>query len=78
MIGPVWDLAGLAFGWVPFYLWLVLGLGLGGDLPARAADEATALAVLAALAISYVHRHYTFVVVYGCCRRTCERCSSRR
>lgn len=65
MIGPVWDLAALAFGWVPFYLWLVFGLGLGADLPARAADEATALAVLVALAISYVHRHYTFVVVYG-------------
>lgn len=70
MIGPVCDLAALAFGWLPFYLWLVVGLGLGaepfgGGLTGRAAEEATALAVLAALAISYVHRHYTFVVVYG-------------
>ena len=65
MIGPAWDLGAVAFGWVPFYLWLVFGLGLGGDLPARAAAEATALAVLVALAISYVHRHYTFLVVYG-------------
>jgi hypothetical protein len=64
MIGPVWDLVALAFGWLPFYLWLVFGLGLG-ELTGRAAEEATALAVLAALAISYVHRHYTFVVVYG-------------
>ncbi|MDC0666772.1 hypothetical protein [Nannocystis radixulma] len=71
MIGPACDLAALAFGWLPFYLWLVFGLGLGAQafggeaLSGRAADEATALAVLAALAISYVHRHYTFVVVYG-------------
>jgi len=71
MIGPACDLAALAFGWLPFYLWLVFGLGLGAQafggapLSGRAADDATALAVLAALAISYVHRHYTFVVVYG-------------
>ncbi|MDC0716001.1 hypothetical protein [Nannocystis bainbridge] len=71
MIGPAWDVAALAFGWLPFYLWLVIGLGLGAQafggapLAKPQLEEATALAVLAALAISYVHRHYTFVVVYG-------------
>lgn len=65
------DLAGVAFGWVPFYLWLVLGLGLGQDafggpaLTGRAAADATALAIVVALGITYVHRHYTFFVVYG-------------
>lgn len=71
MIGPAWDLLALSFGWLPFYGWLVAGLGLGAEvfggvrLAGAAADQATALAVLVALAITYVHRHYTFLVVYG-------------
>lgn len=71
MIGPAWDLAAMAFGWLPFYVWLVAGLGLGAEvfggprLAGAAAEQATALAVVVALAITYVHRHYTFLVVYG-------------
>lgn len=66
-----WDTAVLSYGWVPFYLWCVVGLGLGREgwgLPAlsRAANKsAFATAVVVALAITYVHRHYTFVLVYG-------------
>ena len=69
--GPVVDTAALAFGWLPFYLWLVFGLGLGLEafggaaLAGRAAADATALAVVVALALTYVHRHYTFFVAYG-------------
>lgn len=71
MTGPVVDTAALAFGWLPFYLWIVFGLGYGLEafggpaLTGRAAADAAALAVVVALAITYVHRHYTFFVVYG-------------
>jgi hypothetical protein len=66
-----WDTGLLAYGWVPFCLWLVLGLGLGRDayggapLNAAAQRAAIATATLVALVITYVHRHYTFLLVYG-------------
>ncbi|MBX7079163.1 MAG: hypothetical protein K1X88_08270 [Nannocystaceae bacterium] len=69
--GPAWDTAVLAYGWVPFYLWAVLGLGLGRDgfglapLSRTAGSAALATATVVALAITYVHRHYTFLLVYG-------------
>lgn len=68
---PVWDLSLIGFCWLPFYLWVVFGLGLGQEtygLPAlRRGDQQDALltATLAALGTTYVHRHYTFFVVYG-------------
>ncbi|HFE44780.1 MAG TPA: hypothetical protein ENJ18_04690 [Nannocystis exedens] len=61
---PWWDLCCLGFCWVPFYLWLVFGLGLDGSW-GRAATPALGLAMVVALAITYVHRHYTFILVYG-------------
>lgn len=69
--GPTFDIALLALPWVPFYAWVVGSLGLGrpgvGLSPLSPADEhqALGLATLAALACTYVHRHYTFFVVYG-------------
>lgn len=60
--GPAWDLCLISFCWVPFAVWFVFGLGLRG---ARLDAEALGLATLVALAITYVHRHLTFVLVYG-------------
>ena len=68
---PLWDLCLLAFCWVPFYLWVVFGLGLGRDtfglpeLDHRSQRAAMLTATLVALGTTYVHRHYTFFVVYG-------------
>lgn len=63
---PWWDLACLGFCWVPFYLWVVWGLGLDGRWGADAdTSRALGTATLAALAMTYVHRHYTFLLVYG-------------
>ena len=69
--GPAFDLGLLGFAWLPFYLWAAFGLGLGlGDvggtaLPHAEFREALLLAIVVALGITYVHRHYTMVVVYG-------------
>jgi hypothetical protein len=61
-----WDLGFLGFCWLPFYVWAVFGLGLDGSWAARNADRhALAWATAVALATTYVHRHYTFVLVYG-------------
>ncbi|MEZ4335954.1 MAG: hypothetical protein R3B82_04940 [Sandaracinaceae bacterium] len=68
---PFFDVALLAFCWVPVYLWVVFGLGLGGEAiglaPLTSAEESSALqtAILVVLGMTYVHRHYTFVLVYG-------------
>ncbi|MBK7824708.1 hypothetical protein [Nannocystis sp.] len=63
---PTWDLTLLAFCWLPFYVWAVFGLGLDGSWAAGVGSrDALAWATLVALAITYVHRHYTFLLVYG-------------
>jgi hypothetical protein len=65
---PAVDLVGFGWAWVPFLLWCVFVLGLDGDwVPGeRKADRAAfALASFVALGVSYVHRHYTFLLVYG-------------
>lgn len=65
------DVALLAFCWVPIYVWVVFGLGLGGDaiglapLSSAAEGRALSVAALVVLGLTYVHRHYTFVLVYG-------------
>lgn len=66
-----WDLSFLAFCWLPFYAWVVFGLGLGAEawglkpLSAQNAHGALALATTVALGTTYVHRHYTLLLVYG-------------
>jgi len=59
-----WDLGCLAFCWLPFYIWAVFWLGLDGSW-AAGQSQGLALATAVALAATYVHRHYTFVLVYG-------------
>lgn len=60
-----WDLGCLAFCWLPFYGWAVFGLGLDGSWAAKSQQTGLAWATAVALATTYVHRHYTFVLVYG-------------
>lgn len=60
----------VAWAWVPFYAFFVFGLGLDGDWSRGGRDGAgtepgLGLALLVAFGISYVHRHYTFLLVYG-------------
>ncbi len=62
--GPAFDLLGLAFCWLPIYAWTVWGLGLGGDV-GRESYPALATAMGVVLCLTFVHRHYTFVLVYG-------------
>lgn len=74
---PTWDLGGLAYCWLPFYVFVVFGLGLDGGWSTAGSHGAgrepgLGLAMLVALAITYVHRHYTFILVYGD-RETFER-----
>ena len=61
---PWWDTALLAYPWLPFYAFFVFGLGLDGSWDRPLRDELR-LATVIALACSYVHRHYTFLLVYG-------------
>jgi hypothetical protein len=64
--GPAWDIALLGYCWLPFYIWVVFGLGLDGSWAAgRGQRHAFAWAAAVALATTYVHRHYTFLLVYG-------------
>ena len=61
--GPLWDISCLALGWVPFYLWL-----LGTPLARAGQQEAgpsLAVALVIALALNFLHRHYVFLLVYG-------------
>jgi hypothetical protein len=68
---PLWDTVCLAFCWLPFYLWVVFGLKLGAEawglaaLDDAANRQALVLATTAALGITYIHRHYTLLLVYG-------------
>jgi hypothetical protein len=59
-----WDGGCLAFCWLPFYIWVVFGLGIDGS-GAAGQRHSLAWAMAVALAATYVHRHYTFVLVYG-------------
>ena len=63
---PLWDPVCLGFCWLPFYIWTVFGLGLDGSWAAGTVQHgALGWATTAALATTYVHRHYTFFLVYG-------------
>ena len=70
LVGPVFDATCLAWAWVPYYLFVVLVLGLDGSWSIGGRDgngtePGLGLATLLALGASYVHRHYTFLLVYG-------------
>ncbi|WP_106391519.1 hypothetical protein [Enhygromyxa salina] len=70
MVGPCFDSACIAWAWVPFYLFVVFVLGLDGSWSIGGRDgngtePGLGLAMLLALGVSYVHRHYTFLLVYG-------------
>jgi hypothetical protein len=56
--GPIWDASLLAFGWVPFYLWVALH-------PLAEATGGLATALVIALALNFLHRHYVLLLVYG-------------
>lgn len=69
-MGPWFDSICVAWAWVPFYAFVVFGLGLDGNWSPDGRDgngtePGLGLALLVALGISYVHRHYTFLLVYG-------------
>jgi hypothetical protein len=57
------DLA-MAFGWVPFYAWL-LTTPVVGDVSDAAFKPAFKAAVAAALAINFVHRHFVYFLFFG-------------
>jgi hypothetical protein len=59
-----WDVFLLAFGWVPFYLWL-LATPLGRPGAAAEVSGSFGTALLIALALNFLHRHYVLVLVYG-------------
>jgi hypothetical protein len=70
LVGPCFDAVCVAWAWVPFYLFFVVVLGLDGDWSRGGRDgngtePGLGLALLVALGVSYVHRHYTFLLVYG-------------
>src|SRR3954469_7470379 len=56
--GPTWDVSLLAFGWVPFYLWVAANPFLQATTGLRAA-------LIIALALNFLHRHYVLLLVYG-------------
>ena len=60
--GPLWDISCLALGWVPFYLWL---LGTPLTRPGQEAGPSLAVALIIALGLNFLHRHYVFLLVYG-------------
>jgi hypothetical protein len=70
LVGPWFDSACIAWAWVPFYVFIVFVLGLDGNWSRGGRDghgtePGLGLAMLLALGVSYVHRHYTFLLVYG-------------
>jgi hypothetical protein len=54
----------LAFGWLPFYLWL-LTTPVVGDLGAPAFMPALQRAALVALSVNFVHRHFVYFLIFG-------------
>lgn len=70
LVGPWFDATCIAWAWVPFYLFVVFVLGLDGSWSRGGRDgngtePGLGLAMLLALGVSYIHRHYTFLLVYG-------------
>jgi hypothetical protein len=61
---PWWDLAVLAFGWLPFFVWVAAG-PLAGSPGAKAWNVGLNSALLVVLPLNFVHRQYVFLMVYG-------------
>ncbi|MFC1665598.1 hypothetical protein ACFL17_08230 [Pseudomonadota bacterium] len=59
-----WDTSLILFGWVPFFIWCIGWLDLGGKLgrPLDLAD--LKLAIIVSVVCQLTHRNYTFLVVY--------------
>src|SRR5512135_3292099 len=57
------DLA-MAFGWLPFYAWL-LTTPVVGDIADAAYTPAFKLAVGVALSVNFVHRHFVYFLFFG-------------
>ena len=62
--GPLWDVGLLAFGWLPFYVWVAVG-SAGTSHWGSDDTPGFAAAVALALALNFVHRQYVLVLVYG-------------
>ncbi len=60
--GPIWDVSLMAFGWVPFYLWVAL---YPLEDASGAATRGLVVALVIALALNFLHRHYVLLLVYG-------------
>ncbi|HEY4222752.1 MAG TPA: hypothetical protein VGO62_15455 [Myxococcota bacterium] len=54
----------IAFGFVPFYLW-ILTTPLVGDVKAHAYGDAFTAAFAFALAVNWVHRHFVYLLFFG-------------
>lgn len=62
--GPLWDVGLIAFGWLPFYVWV--GIDSAGISNWFADDtRGFTAAVAVALALNFVHRQYVLILVYG-------------
>jgi heme/copper-type cytochrome/quinol oxidase subunit 4 len=57
------DLA-MAFGWLPFYAWL-LTTPVAGDVADAAFLPALKLAAVIALSVNFVHRHFVYFLFFG-------------
>src|SRR5215475_2314158 len=64
---PPFDLA-MAFGWLPFYAWLVT-TPVAGDVSDAAFMPAFKLAALVALGVNFVHRHFVYLLFFGDARQ---------
>lgn len=63
--GPLWDTALIAFPWVPVWLWVAYGLGLASGPQPIFWRPAFSTALVSVLALTFLHRQYVFVLVYG-------------
>src|SRR5262249_16473171 len=54
----------MAFGWLPFWAWLIT-TPVAGAVADAAFPPAFRLALLLALSFSFVHRHFVYVLVFG-------------
>jgi hypothetical protein len=61
---PFWDAGLLAFGWLPFYGWILVA-SIGTTHWGSDGSPGFTAALAVALALNFVHRQYVLVLVYG-------------